>query len=101
LASEVILYKYPSYLGRVQQIDPKTEKIPRCNVKLPGHRPGLPGHIVASRKGANEISFLLCPLTPSIPLERDGALAGQMPKFARSDEPKVNQFQIKSKAQMS
>jgi len=24
-----------------------------------------------------------------------------MPKFARSDEPKVNQFQIKSKAQMS
>jgi hypothetical protein len=36
--------------------------------KLPGHKPGLPG---------NEISFLLCPLTPPIPLERDGALAGQ------------------------
>jgi hypothetical protein len=24
-----------------------------------------------------------------------------MPKFARSDEPKVNQFQMKSKAQIS
>jgi hypothetical protein len=33
-------------------------------VKLPGHRPGLPGHVVASPKRANEISFLLCPLTP-------------------------------------
>jgi hypothetical protein len=27
------------------------------NVKLPGHRPGLPGHVVASRKRAKEISF--------------------------------------------
>jgi hypothetical protein len=26
-------------------------------VKLPGHRPGLPGHIVASGKRAKEISF--------------------------------------------
>ena len=26
-------------------------------VKLPGHRPGLPGHVVASRKRAKEMSF--------------------------------------------
>jgi len=41
------------------------------NLKLPGHRPGLPG---------KEIPFQLCPLTPPIPLWRDGALAGQISK---------------------
>jgi hypothetical protein len=38
------------------------------NVKLPAHRAGLPG---------KEVSFILCPLTPPIPLWRDGARSGQ------------------------
>ena len=33
-------------------------------VKLPAHRAGLPGHAVASRMQANEISFFLVPLDP-------------------------------------
>ena len=41
----------------------------RWIVKLPVHRAGLP---------EKEISFILCPLTPPIPLWRDGALAGQL-----------------------
>ena len=47
---------------------------------LPSSRKaGLPGHAVASRRRAKEISFilLLCPLTPPIPLWRDGARSGQ------------------------
>jgi len=32
----------------------------------------LPGHAVASRMRAKEISFVLCPSTPPIPLWRDG-----------------------------
>ena len=46
-------------------------------MNLPAQRAGLPGHVVAGRKRANETSFILCPLTPPIPLWRDGALAGQ------------------------
>ena len=38
------------------------------NVKLPAHMAGLPG---------KEMSFILCPLTPPIPLWRDGARSGQ------------------------
>jgi hypothetical protein len=45
-------------------------------VKLPGHRPGLPGKV---------ISFYIVPLpacrqagTPPIPIGRDGAPSGQM-----------------------
>jgi len=37
-------------------------------MKLPAHRAGLPG---------KEVSFILCPLTPPIPLWRDGARSGQ------------------------
>jgi len=37
-------------------------------VKLPAHMAGLPGE---------EVSFILCPLTPPIPLWRDGARSGQ------------------------
>jgi len=33
-------------------------------VKLPAHRAGLPGHTVASRMRAKEISFLIVPLDP-------------------------------------
>jgi len=33
-------------------------------VKLPAHRAGLPGHAVASRMRANEISFFIVPLDP-------------------------------------
>jgi len=33
-------------------------------MKLPGHRPGLPGKV---------LSFILCPLAPSILPRRDGA----------------------------
>jgi hypothetical protein len=53
-------------------------------VKLPAHRAALPGHAVASRMRAKEVSFILCPpwsglidLTPPIPLWRDGARSGQ------------------------
>jgi hypothetical protein len=42
------------------------------NVKLPARRAGLPG---------KEISFILCPLTPPIPLWRDGARSGQSSTF--------------------
>jgi hypothetical protein len=34
-------------------------------VKLPAHRAGLPGHAVASRMRANEISFFIVPLDPA------------------------------------
>jgi len=34
-------------------------------VKLPAHRAGLPGHAVASRMRAKEISFLFVPLDPA------------------------------------
>ncbi len=34
-------------------------------MKLHGHRPGLPGHVVASGKRAKEISFQLCPFLPA------------------------------------
>jgi hypothetical protein len=57
-------------------------------VKLPTHRAGLPGHAVASRMRANEISFLIVPLDPLCPSTHCaprprlqggacGALAGQ------------------------
>jgi len=35
------------------------------HVKLLAHRAGLPGHAVASRMRANEISFLSVPLDPA------------------------------------
>ena len=34
-------------------------------VKLPAHRAGLPGHPVASRMRAKEVSFILCPFLPA------------------------------------
>jgi hypothetical protein len=55
---------------------------------------GLPGHAVASRMRAKEVSFILCPpwsdlidSTPPIPLWRDGARSSQMQQttFALSD----------------
>ena len=46
-------------------------------VKLPVHRAGLPGHAVASRMRANEISFLIVSLDPAYTVELAGALAGQ------------------------
>ena len=39
------------------------------HVKFPAHRAGLPG---------KEVSFILCPSTPPIPLWRDGARSGQL-----------------------
>jgi hypothetical protein len=36
-------------------------------MKLPAYRQGLPGE---------EVSFILCPLTPPIPLWQDGARSG-------------------------
>jgi len=45
------------------------------NVKLPAHRAGLPGHAVASRMRANEISFLIVPLDPAY----KAGLAGHLP----------------------
>ena len=34
-------------------------------MKLPARKAGLPGHAVASKMRVKEISFVLCPLTPS------------------------------------
>ncbi len=48
-------------------------KIPA--VKLPAHRAGLPGHAVASRMRANEISFFIVPLDPAY----KAGLAGHLP----------------------
>jgi hypothetical protein len=45
------------------------------NVKLPAH-PVRTGQARRSYPG-KEISFILCPLTPPIPLWRDGARSGQ------------------------
>ena len=47
-------------------------------VMLPAHRAGFPGTSVASSMRAKEVSFILCPLTPPIPLWRDGARSGQL-----------------------
>jgi hypothetical protein len=44
-------------------------------VKLPAHRAGLPGHAVASRMRANEISFFLVHLDPAY----KARLAGHLP----------------------
>jgi hypothetical protein len=44
-------------------------------VKLPTHRAGLPGHAVASRMRANEISFFIVPLNPAY----KAGLAGHLP----------------------
>jgi len=35
-----------------------------AEVKLPAHWAGLPGHVVASRMRANEISFFIVPINP-------------------------------------
>ncbi len=50
----------------------------------------------ASRQG---ITIDIVPLDPAY--KACGAPSGQMSKLARSDEPKVNQIQIKSKVQMT
>ncbi len=44
-------------------------------MKLPAHRAGLPGHAVASRMRAKEVSFILCPFLPA---------GSQGPRGARS-----------------
>jgi len=62
--------------------------VPRTHergVKLPAHRAELPGHAVTSRMRAKEVSFILCPLTPLIPLRRDGARSGQ--RCCRAEAP--------------
>jgi hypothetical protein len=45
------------------------------NVKLPAHWAGLPGHAVASRMRANEISFFIVPIDPAY----KAGLAGHLP----------------------
>jgi hypothetical protein len=47
----------------------------RQNVKLPAYRVGLPGHAVASRMRANEISFFIVPLDPAY----KAGLVGHLP----------------------
>jgi hypothetical protein len=44
-------------------------------VKFPAHRAGLPGHAVASRMRAKEISLLIVPLDPAY----KAGLAGHLP----------------------
>ena len=55
-------------------------------MKLPAHRAGLPGHAVASRMRANEISFLFVPLDPAYKAE----LAGHLPAKVQSWESLEN-----------
>jgi len=50
-------------------------------VKLPAHRAGLPGHEVASKMRANEISFFIVPLDPAY----KAGLAGHLPAKKRLD----------------
>jgi hypothetical protein len=52
-------------------------------VKLPAHRAGLPGHAVASRMRANEISFLFVPLDPAY----KAGLAGHLPVNKNQETP--------------
>ena len=51
-------------------------------VKLPAQRAGLPGHAVASRMRAKEISFLIVPLDPAV----KAGLAGHLPVNVLIDE---------------
>ena len=58
------------------------------NVRLPAHRAGLPGHAVASRMRANEVSFFIVPLDPlgpSNPAYKAG-LAGHLPVKVRMEK---------------
>ena len=51
-------------------------------VKLSAHWAGLPGHAVASRMRANEISFLLVPLDPAY----KAGLAGHLPVIHQTEQ---------------
>jgi hypothetical protein len=51
-------------------------------VKLSAHRAGLPGHAVASRMRANEISFLLVSLDPAY----KAGLAGHLPVIHQTEQ---------------
>jgi hypothetical protein len=55
------------------------------NVELPAQRAGLP---------EKEVSFILCPLTPPIPLWRDGARLGQSSNFKLNPKVKNKKFSI-------
>jgi hypothetical protein len=48
-------------------------------VKLPAHRAGLPGHAVASKMRANEISFFTVPLDPAYKAGLPGHLPAKYP----------------------
>jgi len=52
-------------------------------VKLPARRAGLPGHAVASRMRANEISFFIVPLAPAY----KAGLAGHLPVNKSQETP--------------
>jgi hypothetical protein len=55
-------------------------------VKLPAHRAGLPGHAVASRMRANEISFFIVPLKPAY----KAGLAGHLPVTHQTVQEKAS-----------
>ena len=55
-------------------------------MKLPAQRAGLPGHAVASRMRANEMSFLIVPLDPAY----KAGLAGHLPVKVQSWESLEN-----------
>jgi hypothetical protein len=55
-------------------------------VKLPAHRAGLPGHAVASRMRANEISFFIVPLDPAY----KAGLAVHLPVGMSMDKEKAS-----------
>ena len=54
-------------------------------MKLPAHRAGLPGHAVASRMRAKEISFFIVPLDPAY----KAGLAGHLPVKTRWQSKKL------------
>jgi hypothetical protein len=49
-------------------------------VKIPAHRAGLPGHAVASRMRAKEISLSIVPLDPAY----KAGLAGHLPAINKT-----------------
>ena len=68
---------------RIFKKDEKNDRTQR-HLKLPAH----PVKTVQARRGfpGRKFSFILCPLTPSIPPERDGARAGQLWRETHENE---------------
>jgi len=61
--SSKLVHRELSHASPGSMSNPKYKMV-ISNVKLPAHWAGLPGHVVASRMRANEISFFIVPIDP-------------------------------------